>query len=141
MVPHAAAVMTEADKDAKIQQLERLLEQKESRIKNLIKSRDEWRVKANHLHYWKSKAAGTKAAIVEQPSTTALALRTTGGNPAPVIYKRGKQGRYFTMKGGMTLALKQCISNAASYSVGLVAGIDCGDKAVRTYQEIRFIRL
>ena len=50
--------------------------------------------------------------------------------------KRGKQGRYFSTRGGMITALKTCLCNTGSQSVAFVLGMDVTSKYVREWMVI-----
>lgn len=58
------------------------------------------------------------------------------------ILKRGRRLRFFSNRGGLQLALRTSMSNSATVSVGLIAGLDVSGTAARTWQlKLRAARL
>ena len=48
--------------------------------------------------------------------------------------KRGRCRRYFSLRGGFTIAAKRCMANTASYALGLVMGMDVDPRTVRRWE-------
>ena len=48
--------------------------------------------------------------------------------------KKGSGQRYFSLKGGMTLALKRCLSNGSTYTLGITMGLDVSPPTIRRWE-------
>ena len=59
------------------------------------------------------------------------AMEATMGS---LCLKKGKANRYFSLRGGMWLAAKRCMSNTSSYSLGLVLSTDMSGQTVRKWE-------
>jgi len=54
-------------------------------------------------------------------------------------FKKGAKRRYFSTKGGLTLAARRCLSNVGSIGVGMMLGCDIHGKSVRSWEVTRCI--
>ena len=78
---------------------------------------------ANHGMQRKMRRLTAKA-VKKEKTTEAMAL----------VQKKGRAKRYFDFRSGMLLAAKRCMSNTASYSLGLALGIDVSGQTVRSWE-------
>ncbi len=50
-------------------------------------------------------------------------------------FHRGKMNRYLSTRGGFLLAARRCVANTGSRGIGIILGLDVGDKAIRRMEQ------
>ena len=68
-----------------------------------------------------------------------LVITKLKGDLATFQFHRGSKKRYFTNRGGLTLAVRRCISGSGSAGIGMALGMDISGKSIRTWEVISFV--
>jgi hypothetical protein len=109
----------------RLQTLERRARSSRSKVKKTLMaaSKDRKRLR-RHVQYLNTKLEITTADLAKELSSKRDA-----------DFKRGRQGeRFFSVRGGMTLALKRSFANAAACTVGRTLGVDVHHTTVSRWE-------
>ena len=101
----------------------------------MTQSRESWRIEAQHLAR-KLSTAQEKIKQVEEKHTALEQVAARGD------FKKGGSKRYFSLYGGCAMAVRKCVSNVSSYSLGLSMAMDVHPITVRGWEiKLRASRL